>query len=75
MADTVDGSVPAMVIIAERSSGSGRPPPLVTSICCIAICPRAPTARASASPCACTVWSSASTRPVIAVSAVSNNGA
>ena len=35
--DTVDGSVPATVIIAVRNSGSGRSPPRVTSMFCIAI--------------------------------------
>ena len=40
-----DGSVPASAIIEDRSSGSGRSPPRSTSIFCIAIWPRAPTAR------------------------------
>ncbi|OBH90554.1 hypothetical protein A5680_18720 [Mycobacterium sp. E2989] len=43
--NSVDGSVPARVIIEVRSCGSGRSAPRVTRIFCMVICPRAPTAR------------------------------
>ena len=46
--NSVDGSVPASVIIEVRSSGSGSSPPRFTSSCCIIIWPRAPTARRQA---------------------------
>ena len=42
MPNSVDGSVPARVIIEVRSCGSGRSAPRVTRIFCIVICPRAP---------------------------------
>ena len=41
MPNSVDGSVPARVIIEVRSSGSGSSPPWLTSSCCIIIWPRA----------------------------------
>ena len=62
-------------IIEDRSSGSGRSPPRSTSIFCIAIWPRAPTARDSPSASRRMASSSTRTDPVIAVSAVSNSGA
>ena len=73
--NSVDGSVPARVVIELRSSLSGSSPPRVTSSCCIIIWPRAPTARLR--PC---VWariftSSMRTEPVMASSAVSRIGA
>lgn len=49
--NSVDGSVPARVIIEVRNCGSGRSAPRVTRISCIVIWPRAPTARLK--PCAC----------------------
>ena len=48
MPNSVDGSVPASVIIEVRSSGSGSSPPRLTSSCCIIIWPRAPMARLQA---------------------------
>ena len=45
--NSVDGSVPARVIIDVRNSGSGRSAPRVISSCCIIIWPRAPIARLS----------------------------
>ena len=75
MPNSVDGSVPATVIIDVRSSGSGSSPPRLTSSCCIIICPRAPIARLR--PCASARMRSSSTRtdPLIASSAVSRIGA
>ena len=70
---TVDGSVPASVVIDTRSSGSGTSPPRVTSMCCNAIWPRAPMARDSACACTCTSAVSARADPVTAVSEVSSN--
>jgi len=72
---TVDGSVPARVVSAVRSSGSASSPPRVTSSCCSVIWPRAPTARASASACVRTSAAAPRTLPVMAVSAVSSSGA
>ena len=73
--NSVDGSVPARVIIEVRSSGSGRSAPRVISSCCIIIWPRAPTARLS--PCAAARICSLSTRtePSMAFSAVNRMGA
>ena len=72
---TVAGSVPAIVTIAARNSGSASSAPRSTSICCMAICPRAPTARDSASASVRTRSSPPVTSPAIAVSAVTNSGA
>ena len=73
--NSVDGSVPARVIIEVRSSGSGRSAPRVTRISCIVIWPRAPTARLR--PCAWARICSLSTRTdaLITSSAVNRIGA
>ena len=74
MPNSVDGSVPASVIIDVRSSGSGSSPPRFTSSCCIIIWPRAPIARLRPSVSARMRSSSTRTEPLIASSAVSRIG-
>jgi hypothetical protein len=73
--NSVDGSVPARVIIDVRSSGSGSSAPRLTSSCSIIIWPRAPTARVK--PCVAVRMLASSTRtdPVMASSEVSRIGA
>ncbi len=73
--NSVDGSVPASVIIELRSSGSGSSPPRLSSSSCIIIWPRAPTARLSPSVCARMRSLSSRTEPLMASSAVSRIGA
>ena len=73
--NSVDGSVPASVIIEVRSSGSGISPPRFTNSSCISIWPRAPIARDRPSVSARICSSSMRTDPLIASSAVSKIGA